>query len=290
MNRYAGKAVSSAAKAAVAGHPHRSRRPQSVHLPPYSSHGSVVNAQMKSKVTPSSSSQLGKFLGFVDPPRSEISKIISRFIKLHMRQNPGLKKNRNFEEKLMSLLALQQRIGLQEHWSSNGYRQLIFFSSAPQNFVVVLPNFGMLCNITPLIAQNQSQTLPDKVLSLAPLPLLTTGQSLPIDQYLQSDTNWKFGIIDNDGRLSNDFEVGEFNPEVVDNWGNETRVESGEKDIRVRVKRFELCSEREYMLCLDNVDAIKRLKSTESGEKYERHCPKEGKGLNCLVLLPKGYQ
>ncbi|KAJ9159304.1 hypothetical protein P3X46_024819 [Hevea brasiliensis] len=114
MNRYAGKAVSSAAKAAVAGHPHRSRRPQSVHLPPYASHGSVVNAQMKSKVTPSSSSQLGKFLGFVDPPRSEISKIISRFIKLHMRQNPGLKKNRNFEEKLMSLLALQQRIGLQE--------------------------------------------------------------------------------------------------------------------------------------------------------------------------------
>ncbi|OAY39388.1 uncharacterized protein LOC110624415 [Manihot esculenta] len=113
MSQFARKAVSSAAKGSLAGS-HHSRRPQRVSLPPYASHGSVVNAQLKSKVTPPTSSQLGKFLGFVDPPRSEISKVISKFIKLHIRQNPGMKKNRNFEEKLMSLLQNQQRIGIQE--------------------------------------------------------------------------------------------------------------------------------------------------------------------------------
>lgn len=119
-----------------------------------------------------------------------------------------------------------------------------------------------------------------------------TGQSSPMDQSSQSDTNQTFGIVDSDGRMNDDFEVGEFDPEVVEDWGNETGVESGEKDVRVRVKRFELCPEsmREYIPCLDNVDAIKRLNSTERGEKYERHCPGEGKGLNCLVPPPKGYR
>ncbi|KAK4384335.1 protein DETOXIFICATION 35 [Sesamum angolense] len=36
--------------------------------------------------------------------------------------------------------------------------------------------------------------------------------------------------------------------------------------------------------------AIKKLNSTEKGEKFERHCPEEGKGLNCLVPAPKGYR
>lgn len=119
-----------------------------------------------------------------------------------------------------------------------------------------------------------------------------TGQSSPMDQSSQSDTNQTFGIVDSDGRMNDDFEVGEFDPEVVEDWGNETGVESGEKDVRVRVKRFELCPEsmREYIPCLDNVEAIKRLNSTERGENYERHCPEEGKGLNCLVPQPKGYR
>ncbi|KAI4382815.1 hypothetical protein MLD38_008728 [Melastoma candidum] len=37
-------------------------------------------------------------------------------------------------------------------------------------------------------------------------------------------------------------------------------------------------------------EAIKRLKSTEKGEKFERHCPEAGKGLDCLVPAPKGYR
>ncbi|OAY46136.1 probable methyltransferase PMT11 [Manihot esculenta] len=181
---------------------------------------------------------------------------------------------------------------LGRHWSSNGYQQLIFFSSAPPKSVAISPNFGKSFNITALISQNQSQSVPDKTLSLAPLPPPMTGQSSPMDQSSQSDTNQTFGIVDSDGRMNDDFEVGEFDPEVVEDWGNETGVESGEKDVRVRVKRFELCPEsmREYIPCLDNVDAIKRLNSTERGEKYERHCPGEGKGLNCLVPPPKGYR
>lgn len=104
--------------------------------------------------------------------------------------------------------------------------------------------------------------------------------------------NRTFGILDSDGKMSDDFEVGQFDPEFVENWGNDTGVEKGEKDFKVRVKRFELCPEsmREYIPCLDNVEAIKQLKSTEKGEKFERHCPEKGKGLNCLVPPPKGYR
>ncbi|GMP79558.1 hypothetical protein CsSME_00035046 [Camellia sinensis var. sinensis] len=47
---------------------------------------------------------------------------------------------------------------------------------------------------------------------------------------------------------------------------------------------------REYIPCLDNVDAISRLNSTERGEGFERHCPQKEKGLNCLVPRPKGYK
>jgi hypothetical protein len=46
----------------------------------------------------------------------------------------------------------------------------------------------------------------------------------------------------------------------------------------------------EYIPCLDNVEAIKKLPSTERGERFERHCPEEGKRLNCLVPAPKGYR
>ncbi|XP_065870864.1 probable methyltransferase PMT11 [Euphorbia lathyris] len=174
---------------------------------------------------------------------------------------------------------------LGKHWSSNGYEQLIFFST-PQKSVSISPNFNKSFNITELIAQNQSQTVSDKSLALVPIPPAADQSSPP------PDLNRTFGIIDSDGKMSDDFEVGQFDPEVLENWGNDTGVEKGEKNVKVRVKKFELCPEsmREYIPCLDNVDAIKQLKSTEKGEKFERHCPEEGKGLNCLVPPPKGYK
>ncbi|KAK1310578.1 putative methyltransferase PMT26 [Acorus calamus] len=44
----------------------------------------------------------------------------------------------------------------------------------------------------------------------------------------------------------------------------------------------------DYIPCLDNVAAIKKLHSTKHYEHRERHCPEEGP--TCLVPLPEGYR
>ncbi|KAF3773863.1 putative methyltransferase [Nymphaea thermarum] len=44
----------------------------------------------------------------------------------------------------------------------------------------------------------------------------------------------------------------------------------------------------DYIPCLDNYRAIKRLKSRRHMEHRERHCPNPS--LRCLVRLPKGYR
>lgn len=96
--------------------------------------------------------------------------------------------------------------------------------------------------------------------------------------------------MDENGTMTDDFEVGDFDPGVEENWGSENKTEVVEA--RAVVKKFRRCekSMREYIPCLDNVEAIRRLNSTEKGERFERHCPEKGKGLNCLVPAPKGYR
>lgn len=98
--------------------------------------------------------------------------------------------------------------------------------------------------------------------------------------------------------MSENFEVGEFDPDFVDAWKNnrsETLVDGGKEGGsggRITIRRYQLCpqSMREYIPCLDNMEAIKKLNSTEKGEKFERHCPDKDKGLNCLVPPPNGYR
>ena len=101
--------------------------------------------------------------------------------------------------------------------------------------------------------------------------------------------------------MSEEFEVGDFDPGMVDEWVNETEVATTEEDEgggsgsgapRFAIKRFGLCPRNmsEYIPCLDNEDAIKKLPSTEKGERFERHCPEQGRGLNCLVPAPNGYR
>lgn len=99
--------------------------------------------------------------------------------------------------------------------------------------------------------------------------------------------------------MTEDFDVGEFDSSLVGEWENvtdrnEKGGDSGDEAGRVRVKvnKFELCpmSMKEYIPCLDNEEAIKKLKSTANGEKFERHCPGVGDGLNCLVPTPRGYK
>lgn len=61
----------------------------------------------------------------------------------------------------------------------------------------------------------------------------------------------------------------------------------------IKIAKFKPCpsSMKEYIPCLDNVDAIKKLSSVQKGEKWERHCPEsEDAYLKCLVPPPAGYQ
>ncbi|KDP35922.1 hypothetical protein JCGZ_09894 [Jatropha curcas] len=82
--------------------------------PPHALHSSVVNSQLKSRTTPLASSTFGKFFGLVDPPCTERSKIISQFTKMHVRLNPGMRKDRLFEHKIMHMVSSGKRIGLEE--------------------------------------------------------------------------------------------------------------------------------------------------------------------------------
>ncbi|KAK8476890.1 hypothetical protein V6N13_043136 [Hibiscus sabdariffa] len=173
---------------------------------------------------------------------------------------------------------------LGKHWS-DGSRQLFFLSrqspfettsSAPS--IALSPNLDKEFNISALI----NTPGPSPVKKIRPPP--------PPPEF---ET---FGILDENGTMSDKFEIGEFDPNLVENWGNGTEIgaETGKEGVKstFRVKKFGFCGEsmREYIPCLDNVEAIKRLKSTDRGERFERHCPEEGKGLNCLIPAPKGYR
>ena len=46
----------------------------------------------------------------------------------------------------------------------------------------------------------------------------------------------------------------------------------------------------DYIYCMDNVEEIRRLNLSSSTQNFERHCPKDGNGLDCLIVMPKGYQ
>lgn len=80
----------------------------------------------------------------------------------------------------------------------------------------------------------------------------------------------KMGVLDDTGAMTEDFNVGDQfdDPDVVDKRGNLNESESRVFGGRVRVKRLRLCdkSMREYIPCLDNVEVIRRLKSTKKGE------------------------
>ncbi|KAL5733168.1 hypothetical protein ACOSP7_032509 [Xanthoceras sorbifolium] len=193
---------------------------------------------------------------------------------------------------------------LGKHWS-DGSQQLVFFTARSENnkngddAVSLSPNLNKSFNISSLISQNQTETAPlrsqDREVSSS--PALVPPPPPPPPPEVK-----KFGIVNENGTMSDEFEIGEYDPDMVETtWGNENGTESAAdaedsgsngNGGRISVKRFEICPEsmREYIPCLDNVEAIKRLKSTEKGERFERHCPENGTGLNCLVPAPKGYK
>ncbi|KAK8549440.1 hypothetical protein V6N13_027193 [Hibiscus sabdariffa] len=193
---------------------------------------------------------------------------------------------------------------LGKHWS-DGSRQLVFFSrqspSATSSFVpsvVISPNFNKEFNISALINATEPETGPepsDPVISNEQQTVSALKAPSPPPPPPPPEIK-SYGIVDANGTMSDEFEIGEFDPDLVENWGNGTEIETetNKEDAKstFKVKKFGLCDEsmREYIPCLDNVEAIKRLKSTKNGERFERHCPENGTGLNCLVPPPKGYR
>ena len=109
------------------------------------------------------------------------------------------------------------------------------------------------------------------------------------------------GIVDENGAMSEEFEVGDYDPNMVEDLrnlsggGGGERLDGGEaekkKEVRV-LEKFKVCdpSMTDYIPCLDNEEEINRLNSTQRGEKFERHCPGEGKALDCVVPRPKDYR
>ncbi|XP_022746058.1 probable methyltransferase PMT11 [Durio zibethinus] len=184
--------------------------------------------------------------------------------------------------------------------SSDDSRQLIFFSrqyptetTPSPPYIAISPNLNKEFNISALINTTAPETEPKPSGSVKNKEK-SVSESLAAP--LPPPEIKNYGIVDENGTMSDAFETGEFDPDLVENWGNGTEIqtETDKEDVRftLRVKKFGLCEEsmKEYIPCLDNVEAIKRLKSTERGERFERHCPEKEKGLNCLVPAPNGYR
>lgn len=175
---------------------------------------------------------------------------------------------------------------LGKRWS-DGNQRILFFSSSTSSrasqqndHVSLSPNLNKSFDISSLISQNQTLVSP----FIVPSPA-------PVDPLPPPPPPERFGIVNENGTMSDEFEIGEYDPDLVETEWNGNR-DGTEATKSFKITRYEMCAEsmREYIPCLDNVEAIKQLKSTDKGERFERHCPLNGTGLNCLVPAPKGYK
>ncbi|CAH1449653.1 unnamed protein product [Lactuca virosa] len=66
------------------------------------------------------------------------------------------------------------------------------------------------------------------------------------------------------------------------------KEKKGEKDYGYNWKLCNVTAGPDYIPCLDNLQAIKGLRTTKHYEHRERHCPENPP--TCLVPLPEGYQ
>ncbi|KAK9061153.1 hypothetical protein SSX86_018333 [Deinandra increscens subsp. villosa] len=188
---------------------------------------------------------------------------------------------------------------LGKHWSDDTYQQLIFsrLNSDPiakTSSVSISPNFNKSFDVKSLINETEEVgTVADHTLPAIPSPPPPSPPPPPPPSPPPPPPGvQKLGVVDENGVMRDEFVIGEYDPDVVEDRRNVTKLVDGDEQVTFRVPKFETCpaSMREYIPCLDNQEAIKGLKSTEKGERFERHCPAKNKGLNCLVPAPKGYK
>lgn len=110
------------------------------------------------------------------------------------------------------------------------------------------------------------------------------------------------GVLGPDGAMQTDFKIGTDDDGDDDGDGidldsdpmrnTSEPLENGSPSNDTSVPKFNRCPANmsEYIPCLDNVDAIRKLNSTEKGERFERRCPDPALRLRCLIPSPKHYR
>lgn len=105
------------------------------------------------------------------------------------------------------------------------------------------------------------------------------------------------GVLQEDGSiLTKEFPMDERLPSEdanLDSIGSNSSADSKVDKHAPTNYKFQVCppSMKEYIPCLDNVAAIKKLPSTQKGEHWERHCPQEKESrFCCLIPAPPGYK
>ncbi|KAI3906314.1 hypothetical protein MKW92_026479, partial [Papaver armeniacum] len=137
---------------------------------------------------------------------------------------------------------------LGQHWS-DGNQQLVFFNNQQQSDKSLTPSIAISPNV-------------NKTISSEPPP--SHPQNHPF--------------------MAEDFEVGDFDPDLVDKFRNLNMSIVKPDDVSAAVVEI-----GKYSLCSEDM-RLKKLDSTVRGEKFERHCPGKDSGLNCLIPPPKGYK
>ncbi|GAU34616.1 hypothetical protein TSUD_15310 [Trifolium subterraneum] len=182
----------------------------------------------------------------------------------------------------LTLFSLTLLIFLFTNYSSTTISSLTFFSPSPDS---PSPDQQPL----PPSSDQQPPPPPPPPPSRTPKPPKPfIIPPLPVQQQ-------RLGLLDENGVMTDNFTVG--NDTAADdlllNWYNNETIPV-EKDVeKFVVNKFKICGDMkmvDYIPCLDNVEEILKFSGSERGEKYERHCPQQDKGLNCMVPRPKGYK
>ncbi|XP_059280223.1 probable methyltransferase PMT10 [Lycium ferocissimum] len=140
-------------------------------------------------------------------------------------------------------------------------------------------------DITPLVVP---PTTPSQKFPMFFTPAVVAGKNPPpAPAELRHTVVERTGIIDENGAMTNDFIVGEFDEELIDSVVNNGKINGSDEGLvsdvnrgvlKGKIGKFRVCDEsmRDYVPCLDNVEG--------KGETLK------GKGLNCLVPRPKDYK
>ncbi|KAI5065436.1 hypothetical protein GOP47_0020131 [Adiantum capillus-veneris] len=149
-----------------------------------------------------------------------------------------------------------------------------------------------------LIVYSSSSSSPSSLQAEPHVALVTYHEGSPSQGRPPHVTISPTGILQNDGSIiSKEFPMDE---EVGNEDSSSFNISSpavthrdwGTHQVK-KIAKFKACplSMKEYIPCLDNVDAIKKLPSFQKGEKWERHCPEgDDAYMKCLVPPPAGYQ